>query len=192
MSYLDTPSVPDPSTVSNRQLALRYGAIWAAGGILVSLIGFLTNTDASLPTTSGLIKAAYSIISFGVAIYAVAMAIKDDRDNQLGGFISLGRAVGLGAMTGLISGLISMVYMFLYTMVINPGFKEQMMDAITTSQRAQGLSDEQIEMASKFTGFFMNPAFLAMSQVLGGLIMGVIIGLIAGVIMKKDRPFGGA
>jgi Na+/H+-dicarboxylate symporter len=187
MSYLDTPSVPDPSTVSNRDLALRYGAIWAGAGILVTLLGFLTNTDAGLPSTPGWIKAIYSIISLGVAVWAVVMGVKEDRDKNLGGFISLGRCVGLGTLMGLVSGIISMVFFLLYTSVINPGYSQQLTESITAAQQAQGLSEEQIEMSAKFTSFFTNPIFLGLTQIMGGIVFGVILGLVAGVILKKEK-----
>lgn len=188
MSYLDTPSTPEPSTVSNRQLILRYGGIWGGVSILITLVGYLTNTDPSLPTT-GPIKYAYSLIGLGVAIWAITSAIKVDRDQQLGGFIGLGRCIGLGSLTGLVAGGIGAVFMLLYTMVINPGFAEQMKEAMVTNFEEKGMSEEQIDMALKMSSMFTSPPVMAIFQVIGGAIFGLIIGLIAGAIMKKDRPY---
>lgn len=186
MNILDTPNLPDPANVSNTNLALRYGAIWAGVGVLTQLVGFLTDTDASLPTTSTAIKAVYSIVGFGIAIWAVAAAIREDRDKQLGGFISLGRCVGLGAKIGAISGIISGVFSMIYMKFINTGFAEQMKEAMMTEYEKQGLSEEQIEMAYGMASKFMSPTIIGISAAIGGVVIGLIIGLIAGAIMKRD------
>lgn len=185
MDVLDRTSSPDPSTVPFKHLSIRYGAIWGGVGILTTLVGYLSNTDPSLPTT-GAIKYVYMLVGFAVAIWAIVTAIRIDRDQQLGGFIGLGRCVGHGALAGLIAGLIGGVFMLIYLNVINTGFEEQMRDAMTAQYEEQGMSEEQIEMASSMAGAFMSPMFLALSQIIGGAIIGTIIGLIAGLFMKRE------
>ncbi|MCC6283050.1 MAG: DUF4199 domain-containing protein [Saprospiraceae bacterium] len=185
MDVLDRPSTPDPSTIPFKHLALRYGAIWGGTSILTTLVGFLTNTDPSLPTT-GPIKYVYMLVGFAVAIWAVIAAIRIDRDEQLGGSISLGRCVGIGTLTGLVAGVMGAIFMMLYLNIINTGFEAQMKDAMMAQYEAQGMSEEQIEMAMSMAGAFMSPTFLAITQVFGGAFVGVIIGLIAGLFMKRE------
>ena len=185
MDVLDRPSATDPATVPYKHLALRYGAIWGGTSILTTLVGFLTNTDPSLPTT-GAIKWVYMLVGFGVAIWAIMAAIRIDRDEQLGGFIGLGRCVGIGALTGLVAGVVGAVFMMLYLNIINTGFEAQMKDAMVAQYEAQGMSEEQIEMALSMAGAFISPTFMAISQVFGGALIGVIIGLIAGLFMKRE------
>lgn len=185
MDVLDNSSAPDPATVSYKQIAMRYGAIWGGVSILTTLIAYLTNTDPSLPTT-GAIKYVYMLIGFAVAIWAIVTSIRTDRDQQLGGFISLGRCVGHGALSGLVAGVIGGIFILLYVTVINTGFEQQMRDAITAQYEAQGMSEEQIEMAMSMAGAFTSPAFMAIGQIFGGVLSGVIIGLIAGLVMKRE------
>jgi membrane associated rhomboid family serine protease len=94
--------------------------------------------------------------------------------------------VGVGALTGLVAGVLGAVFMILYTTVINPGFEAQMKDAIMAQYEAQGMSEEQIEMAMSMAGAFMSPLFMAISQVIYGALGGVVIGLIAGLFMKRE------
>lgn len=171
---------------SYRPVVLRYGAIWGGASILLTLIGFLTDTDPSLPNTSGGIKVLYTIVGFGISIWAIVMAIRHHRDQDLGGQITLGRAVLIGLMTGLVAGLIGGVFMLIYTNLINPTYADTIRDMSTAKMEEQGMSEEQIEMASGFTGWMFHPVFLFLSQVLGGAIAGTIIGLIAGAIMKRE------
>ncbi|HNE30365.1 MAG TPA: DUF4199 domain-containing protein, partial [Saprospiraceae bacterium] len=120
MENFDTSNSTNPANVSYRNTAVRYGAIWGGVSILLTLIAFLTNTDPGMPETSGMMKALYSVVGIGAAIWAVVMAIKQHRDRELGGSITLGRAIMVGLMAGLVAGAIGAVFMLLYTSVINP------------------------------------------------------------------------
>ena len=186
MDSLDRLS-PNPSTISNRSIALRFGAIWGATSIFFSLIAFLTDTDPNMPETGG-IKWLYAIIGFGVSVWTVVAAISADR-HQLGGFITLGRCVGLGAMVGTVAGVIGAVYTLLYSFVINPDFQENLNIAMQAEWEKQGMDEQQIEMASSMASIFTNPMVMTISQVIGGVVLGVIIGLIAGAIMKREQPY---
>ncbi|MDO8366684.1 MAG: DUF4199 domain-containing protein [Saprospiraceae bacterium] len=186
MNSLDHPSFPNPSTLSNRSIALRFGAIWGASTIFFSLVAFLTDTDPSMPDTGG-IKWLYAIVGFGISIWAVVAAIGADRQ-QLGGLITLGRCVGLGALVGTIAGVIGAAYTLLYVFVINPDFQENMNVAMQAEWEKQGMDEQQIEMAASMASMFTNPIVMIISQVLGGIISGVLIGLIAGAFMKREQP----
>jgi MFS family permease len=183
---LDHPSPPDPATVPYRQIAIRYGAIWGGVSILTSLVGYMTNTDGSLPDT-GPIKWVYSLIGIAIAVWAIATAIRADRDQQLGGYIGLGRCIGIGALTGVIAGAIGAIFTLLYMTVINPGFKNQLEEMMVAQWEEQGMSEEQIEMALSMSSAFTSPAMLAIWQTLGGALLGLLIGLAAGLVMKRER-----
>lgn len=186
MDYLDQNALPDPAQVSNRNLAVRYGAIWAVAGFLMTIIGFLTSTDPALPSTSGAIKAVYYILGFGVAIWAITTAIKLDR-SQLGGFISLGRCVGLGTMIGLVCGVVGGILQIVYLTVINPNYTETMKEVMTAQFEEQGLSEAQIEQAMGMASMFTGPIPTFVSFLIVGLVSGVLIGLIAGLFLKNER-----
>ncbi|GAB4488360.1 MAG: hypothetical protein OHK0019_04560 [Saprospiraceae bacterium] len=187
MDTLDRPSSPDPATVPFRQIAVRYGAIWGGVSIITSLIGYLTNTDGSMPN-AGPMKWVWTLIGIGVAIWAITTAIKTDRDQQLGGYIGLGRCVGIGALTGAIAGFISGIFSLIYMTVINPGFNDQLKEMMVAQWEEQGMSEEQIEMALNMSSSFTSPTMLAIWGILGGALLGLIVGLIAGLVMKRERP----
>lgn len=191
MSILDTPSpFYTPEKTSNWSLAVRYGIIWAITGFTLSLVGFLTDTDASLPTTPTSIKIAYSILSLGVAIWCIRTAIIKDRDEQLGGLIEYGRAAGLGVKVGLITGGIGAILQLLYTRVINPSYNETMLDATRDQMESQGLSDAQIDQALGFTEMFTGPIPTVLLFVVVALFFATIISLIAAAVLKKS-PYPG-
>ncbi len=181
-------AAPDPKTVSPRPTAIRYGLIWGGVGVLSTLIGFLTNTDPSLPSTATGLKWAYGLIGFGVAIWCVFMAIKHHRDNELGGYISLGRGMGMGTLVGLVAGAVTGIYMLLHTLVINPGWADDMKAALMEQYAEAGLAEEQAEQAIQFASFAFNPAFMVVGGLINGVFLGFVIGLIVGAIMKRDAP----
>ena len=51
----------------------------------------------------------------------------------------------------------------------------------------QGLSEEQIEMASQMAGMFTSPTSMLIMGPIGGVISGVILGLIVGFFTKRDK-----
>lgn len=188
MDSIDRPSSPDPAAVSFMPLAIRYGAIWGGVSILSSLVGYLTNTDGSMPN-AGPIKWVYSLIGIGIAVWAIVTVIRIDRDQQLGGFIGLSRCLGIGALTGVIAGAIGAVFTVLYMTVINPGFIDQLKEMMTAQWEEQGMSEDQIEMALSMSSTFTNPVMMAVWQTLGGALLGLLIGLVAGLAMKRERPY---
>ncbi len=186
MDIIDKPSLPDPQKVSNWNLVIRYGAIWAISGFLMTIIGFLTNTDPGHPATSTVFKTIYFLAGIGIAIWAIRAAILADRDGQLGGFISMGRATGIGAKMGLICGGIGGILQIIYTQLINPGYQETVNRALQEQFAEQGLSEEQIESAIAMTASFTGPVALFISYIIVAVLIGTIIGLIAGAVLKKD------
>lgn len=186
MNTIDQASPPDPSGVSFWPLVLRYGAVWGGVSILSSLIGYVTNTDGST-ADPGPVKWIYTLVGLAVAAWAVATAIRIDRDEQLGGYIGLGRCLGLGASTGALAGAIGAVFTIFYMTIINPGFSEQLKETMIAQWEEQGMGEEEIEMALSMSSAITNPFMLSIWQTIGSALLGLIIGLVAGLILKRER-----
>lgn len=186
MDVLDKPSTPDPANIPYRQIALRYGGILGAVSVALTLIGYVANMDPSLPTTGTAAKTVFYLLSIGATIWAIASAIKEDRDKQLGGFIGFGRCLGLGTLTSLVSSAISGIFTALYMTVINPGYSDQMKEAMLTKYEEQGLNEEQIEMAMSMAAGFTSPLAICIFAIIFGTLFGFIFSLIIGAIMKRE------
>ena len=187
MSTLDS-NPANPATVSLRPVALRWGLILAGISALLTLIGFLTDTDPSMPDTGTAVKLLYGLLGFGIMIACIVAAIRQHRDKDLGGYITLGRALMVGLVTGLVAGVLGAVFFMLYATIINPDFTENMKDGMVAQWQAQGMSEEAIDQASKIGFMFVNPYLLAVFNLIGGFFYGILIGLVAGAIMKKEPP----
>ncbi len=186
MSSLDSPLSP-ARPVSYWPTAQRYGAMLAVYNILTVLIGYLTNTDPSMPDTAAWIKGIYYVLGFGAPLAFIFLGIKHYRDKELGGRLTFGQGVMMSIWISLISSVITAAFMVIYFLVINTSYFDTLKQATAEKMSEQGMSDEQIEMSSGMMGWFLNPWFIAVSQIIGGLIFGAIFGLIGGAVFKRDR-----
>jgi len=161
---------------------LKYGLITAAAGIVISMITYLLGLDK---TSTGEYIGYLNII---VMIAGMIMAVKEKRENELGGFIEFGQAFSTATMTVLIAAAITSVYTYLYVSVINPGFREYTMQKQIEKMEAKGMAQEQIDVAMSYTEKFMTPTMMAIFTFLGGMVVGIILALIIAAIMKKSNP----
>ena len=173
----------DPARVKPNQTGLRYGLVGALISIIISLASNMMGLTAK--PGMGMVIMFVQIIVF-VAI--IAMAVRYHRDRELGGYISLGRAVTVGMIVVLIIAVAAAIFGYLYTTVIDPGFYENLMVQMEEQWEAQGLSDEQIEGARNMMSRFQNPGLSAAIGIFVNLIIGLIVSLIVGAILKKSPP----
>lgn len=156
--------------------SLKFGLYTAVAGILLSLL-FLV---LSLDTVQGL-----QWIGLIFTIAFLYLGIKDKRDNEQNGMITLGEGFKRGAAITVIASLISSIYTALYLYVINPGFKEHALDQQYEKFVEQGMDDDQIEMAMGMTDRFFE-IFGTVGSLVGGIFIGLIISLIIALILRKE------
>ncbi len=160
--------------------ALRYGVIGGLISIVLGLVSYLAGMQGTIPTI-------ISIISIIVNIAIIVYAIRAHRDNDLGGYISYGRCLGVGVLTALIMGVISAVWVYVLYNFIDPGLPEMMTQMQIEQLEEQGMSDDQIEASLDMMSRFTSPNAIAGMALIGGPIWGLIVSLIAGAFLKKDR-----
>jgi len=176
----------DPSSVSPNSTAMRYGLIWGLASIVLGLVAHVLGwNNPATPNVMG--SMIIGIASLALGITMIVLAIKQHRE-ELGGYISFGRAFKTGFFTALVSALIATVWMLIYTNVVAPDMFNGMEEMMVEQWEEQGLSDEQIEQAKGMTGMFTGAVGMTIMTFVGGLIWGAILSLITGAIMKKDPP----
>ncbi len=186
MSTLDETTQVDPSTVSPRPVGVRFGLIAAlvlvAVGLVFHVTGFAdyTGQDSTFTWIN-------NILTWGILAGAMILAMKQHRD-ELGGYMSFGRAFMVGFWVTLIVAVITAIWSYVFFSFIAP----DVIDVITEAQRDamidQGMSDEQIEQAVGFSSWMMNPAMLSLFGAIGTLVLGIIISLIVSAIMQRKAP----
>lgn len=130
-----------------------------------------------------------NVVNFIISIAFIVLGIKAFKSLN-NGFLKIGEAIKIGLGISLISALISIFYILIFTNVIEPNFQENMrayleqMYLTKFPDMDEAMVENAVNMASKFTSPVMMSAFM----LVGSLFFGLLISLIAGAIMKKDEP----
>jgi hypothetical protein len=139
---------------------MRYGLMAALVTIGIGLIFNLTNlidyTDNSNPG-----NIASSVINWVAIIVAMVLAVKIHRNEDLGGFITFGRAFGLAFLTGLVVAVIGFVWSFVFMQFIDPSILQVVEDATRTSMVDRGMSESEMEQAWGITKMFISAPAIA-------------------------------
>ncbi|MCB0552916.1 MAG: DUF4199 domain-containing protein [Phaeodactylibacter sp.] len=189
MSTLDNPNERvDQASVSPWPTGLRYGLILGLVLVTVSLVMSLTGLvdPANQDNPTNWIA---SILSYGIMIGAIVVAIRQHRDGELGSFITFGRSFFMGFIVVLIASVISMIYTYVYFTMIEPGMIENILDASREKMiEGQGMDEDQAEQALSMMSWMFSPVAMTIIAGVGSLFMGAIFSLIVGAIMKRNPP----
>lgn len=164
--------------------ALIQGAIWGIILIIFSLLMYFL--DLTLEKWVGWV--AYVIMFAGIYLSA-----KNYRDQENGGIIDYSKVLGYGTLFGLMVGLLSGIFTYVLYAIIDPGLIDKLFIMIEEQMLAQGLADDQVEMALEMQKGFIKPAFMAAISVPSFAFYGFIFALIVGLLVKKQAsPFDNA
>lgn len=189
MSIIDTSVTPQPANSKTMfQRALIAGGYSAGIGIIVGLIFYVTGLDIKMLDNAAL-NWANRLLLMGVAFYFIYTAVQAHRDHDRGGYISVGQAVGLGTLAGVISGLITAVWVYLFMTFIAPDMMDAIKEVTMRQMEEQGQSDEQIEQAMKMAAPFFSSGAIAFFATFFSVIIGTISGLISGFALKKENVY---
>ncbi len=161
------------------KFGLIYGVIAAVIGIVFT---FMLMAGDMLYSQSPVKNIVQVLIFVGVVIAAIYNFKKANND-----FLSLGQALGLGAISAIVCALISMVFTYLLTSIIVPDFWERTAEVTAIAMQESNPSmtsddiDNALAMQSKFR-WVMYPVILIFN-----LLIGFITALITGLILKKSE-----
>lgn len=159
-----------------RSFAYKYGAIYGAITIAFSLmlhIMKLTYSGSKIP----------EYINYAILFATIVFAIYSFRSAN-GRLLSVGQAVKLGTGTALIAGVFTVLYLLLFSNVIEPDFVERLGKEVTAKQLIEKMPNltqdqiqQQIDLQTKF--FWVSYPFILIVFIIFGLVISWITGLIA-------------
>ena len=160
---------------------MNYGAMLGLALIIYSLL--LWMFDATTNQSLG-------YVSFVITIAGIILATRAYRDQEQGGYISYGRALGVGTLTALWAGIITSFFTYLLYTVIDPGLIDKTYAVMEQAYYDAGMSDDQIEMAMNMATRFTNPLMMSVLGFLSSVFMGFIFSLITSIFLKREGdPF---
>jgi hypothetical protein len=166
---------------STASIALKWGAI---SGIISFLITVISNSlKLSGDATMGIVS---TVISIALTILTLVLAMKNFKSGN-NDYMSFGQGIGIGALTGAIWGVVAGALNLVYTKFIDNSAVTQAMAKAREQWEAQGMSDEQIEQASKWGQMMTNPGVAFVITVITGVLVGLVCSLVISAVLKKEK-----
>ncbi|MCF8365984.1 MAG: DUF4199 domain-containing protein [Bacteroidales bacterium] len=168
----------DGSKPSSSKVALINGVYMGIALIVVSLILYLL----------GLNSESYAqYFSYVVMIVLTVVFVLQWRNKYNGGYISYSSAFGNGFLTILFGAIISAIYVYVFFAFIAPGELQVMLDTAEDGLYDRGMSEQEIEMAMKWTKMMMTEWMMPIWVVVGSAFWGAIISAILAIFLKKEQ-----
>ncbi|RLD18867.1 MAG: hypothetical protein DRI69_09550 [Bacteroidetes bacterium] len=163
-----------------KQLGIRYGLFAGGFYVVVGLINYMFE----LSTQGSMAGVLLWLVPFAVTFAIVYIAIKEFREEN--GSLTTGEGVKLGVLIGLVAALLASVFTVIYTQLIDPNVMTDQLAAVVETWEDQGMGDDEIEQALKFTEPFMTLTFAIPATIISYVIGGLIKGSISGAVLKQE------
>lgn len=161
-------------------------------GLITGMVYIIYSLATSM---MGVVESANKMLQYGMGLvilvasfFTIYLGVKEARDQDLGGYLTLGQGFLTGFKIAAIAGIISAIFTLIYTNFIDPNLTDRLMATIEEQWDKAGMPEESRDMARKWTGYFMNPIAFSIISLLSGLFWGLIKGVVAGAMLKKEAP----
>jgi Protein of unknown function (DUF4199) len=182
---LDNQTNFDPKNVSIMPTGNKWGLILGGVGIALTLVFHLAGMMDYTGTKSNMIPNIINWSSTGLIFY---LGIKEFKEQDLQGYLSLGQAMKMGLYIALISGILTAVFVFFFFKYIQPDMMSTIMESAIEKAEEKGQDAEKVKQGFEMMKWMFSPGSMSVFALLGTLFIGTIISLIVGLILKKERP----
>ncbi|KQM64507.1 hypothetical protein ASE74_10800 [Pedobacter sp. Leaf216] len=159
------------------QVAIAFAFYTLALIFIMNLLG----VSAQVEGTPIWQKVISVILSYGTFILAIYYA-QNKHKNELGGFITYGRAFSAGFKVAAYSGLFIGLLMMLYYGVIDKGALQNILDIQIKAAGDNEQTLKGVNMMSKYMIYM-----IAFGSAITYTLIGLVISLITAAVIKKDR-----
>lgn len=175
---MENPFEEKVNKTSLGKFTLIYGSITGVVLIMISLIFYVIDVDPS---------SFLNYLNIALLIGAMAYAGVQYRNTVNGGFMSYGRALGTSFLVGLFASILLAVYTFVFFKFIDPELITQILANAEEKMVEQNpdMTDEQIEVALKYSSMFMTPMAMMLWTIIGMTFWSLIFALIVAAFTKK-------
>lgn len=163
---------------SSKSIILNYGLYLGVIGVIVHLALYASGKLIELNWVN-------SLVWFIALIALTIMGIKKFKEAN-GTYISWGQGLKIGMGITMICAIITVVYILIFTNVIDPTFQDQVMEVQKQAWVDAGMTDSQIEDAVEMTKKFQGPAISSALVLAMSAFFGFIISAIIAAVMKKS------
>ncbi len=164
--------------------AIKWGAIMGVALIVMNLILYVAGL-AGPGSTAGAIIAF--ILNYVISIGAMVMGVKAFKSAN-DGYLSFGQGLGQSVLIGLVGGLISGIYAYIFMTYIDPSAMDALREGAMAG--AGDASEDQEALVDTIIKILTSPVTLILLYSFMKVCLGLIAGLAIGAIMKNERPYG--
>lgn len=164
---------------------VTYGLFLALGGLALNLVFYLLGYHSDpekMQSVRYVAMAAFIIIAVVCLFLGMKARMNEVPPSEEFGY---GRSFGSGVMISLFGALFSIVTVYLYVAVINPGYTDIVQQAQANAMEAKGLSSEQIERFQKMSAMWMKPGMQAAMAFVIGMVFNTVFSLIIAAFVKR-------
>lgn len=165
-------------------LRLRTGLIYGGITSVISMLIGLALASFGLSDMSSGGNGMVNALILVLGIYLAAEAFKKNNE----GFLSSGDLIVVSLWLGLIVGIVSGLFSWIYLNYIDPEMMKKIIKMAEIKMEEQGNSDEQIEMAMQMMDKVMSPPILITISVLMNLFFSLVLGAIMALFLKREKP----
>lgn len=171
-----------------KKIVLRYGLI--AGAIIVL---FMTTSMSLMGKELHYkIGEVFGYASMIIALSTIFVGIRKYRDEELGGFISFGKAFQVGLFITLVASALYVTGWMIYSATgTGQEFMANYLDATIAQLRQSGISeaevDQKVAEMEAFMEMYKNPIVKIGMTFLEIFPVGLIISLIAAALLRKSK-----
>lgn len=131
------------------------------------------------------------IIFLAIPLAGLIVCLYLYRKKYTDGYISYGRALGMGVTITIIFGVYATFYNYIYTSLINPDFFQEAQIIMEEKLLNKQIRPVDIEMVMKKTAWTRKPFNHAILNLTGFIFRGTVFSLIISTFIKKEdkNPF---
>jgi hypothetical protein len=168
------------------RIALVYGLVSGLVVIGTAIIGFSLSDGQHGPWSMFL---GYFVML--LALSSIFVAVKQHRDEALGGVIKFLPALGLGLAIAATAGLAYVLVWEVYLAATNYAFADDYAASLIEAKRAAGVAGEALEKeiakARAFAAQYRDPLFRVPATFLEIFPVGVIVALISAALLRNPK-----
>lgn len=164
----------------SKNVMLTYGLMLGIVSIIISVIYYAMGLHYEQDWKR-------NVIGIAVSVIIIYLGIKKFKELN-NGYLTLGQALKTGIGISVISGLISVIYTFLFMYVIEPEFVNNLAEITRQNMYETNpeLTEEQMDQAISVVKTMSSPGIFSAIILVFSLFFGFIISLILGLILKNN------
>jgi len=166
---------------STTRIALRFGLIFGFFMSVYSIMIYALNNTNNWIGSVGIV----------ISIVGLFLAMQDYRSKNEG-FLTFNQGLGIGmmftAVSSLLSGLLSMIYLKIFGARYLDSIKQIAREGMDKVEEQGKISSEQIDQAMEMMAFMFKPETIFLFGIFASLFIGFFLSLIVTLILRKSRP----